>query len=157
MNEQYYNILETALNAKKIDGQPFIKKASSQIEPEERALTFTKNKVPISCKMSYRAGHLKGKELITRVPLNKTDNLIYCSFNLDLTSNVLLPNGDVVLCCMDFGLRHVLGNLKTDSYSTIINSEERKNILKSMSVGDARKTLCYLCTEAYELKEENFT
>ncbi len=154
LNEQYYNVLEAALEAKKIDGQPFIKKASSQCEPEERAFALAKNKVPISCKMSYRAGHLKGKDLVTRVPLNKKDNRIYCSFNLDLTSNVLLPNGDVVICCMDFGLRHVLGNLKIDSYSTIINGEERKNILKGMSVGDVRKTLCYRCTEAYELTKE---
>ena len=55
---------------------------------------------------------------------------------------------------MDWGLKHILGNLKTDSYSTIINSEERKNILKAMSVGDVRKTLCYRCTEAYELTKE---
>ena len=156
LNEHYYNILEAALEAKKVDGQPFIKKASSQCEPEERAFALVKNKVPVSCKMSYRAGHLKGKNLVTRAPLNKTDNFIYCSFNLDLTSNVLLPNGDVVICCMDFGLRHVLGNLKTDSYSTIINGEERENILKGMSVGDVRKTLCYRCTEAYELTKENF-
>jgi len=26
--------------------------------------------------------------------------------------NVLLPNGDVVLCCMDYGLDHILGNLE---------------------------------------------
>ena len=75
LNEQYYNILRTALEAKKIDGQPFIKKASSQCEPEERAFALAKNKVPISYKMSYRAGHLKGKELVTRTPLDKTFGL----------------------------------------------------------------------------------
>jgi len=30
---------------------------------------------------------------------------------------VLLPNGDVHLCCMDFGLKHKLGNLLTTSYT----------------------------------------
>lgn len=35
-------------------------------------------------------------------------------------NNVMLPNGDVVLCCQDFGLRHVLGNILTHDYRKII-------------------------------------
>lgn len=31
----------------------------------------------------------------------------------------LLPNGNVSLCCMDFGLSHMLGNLFTEDYVTI--------------------------------------
>ena len=31
----------------------------------------------------------------------------------------LLPNGNVSLCCMDFGLSHTLGNLYTEDYLTI--------------------------------------
>lgn len=31
----------------------------------------------------------------------------------------LLPNGDVILCCMDYGLRHILGNLLTENYVDI--------------------------------------
>lgn len=33
--------------------------------------------------------------------------------------NILLPNGDVYLCCMDWGLKHKLGNLITQPYSEI--------------------------------------
>jgi hypothetical protein len=32
---------------------------------------------------------------------------------------VVLPNGDVYLCCVDFGLRHKLGNLFIEKYSAI--------------------------------------
>jgi len=32
---------------------------------------------------------------------------------------VVLPNGDVNLCCVDFGLRHKLGNLFIEKYSAI--------------------------------------
>ena len=44
----------------------------------------------------------------------------YCNRALRMNHNVLLPNGDVVLCCMDFGMQHVLGNLKRQSYEEIL-------------------------------------
>jgi len=34
---------------------------------------------------------------------------------------VMLPNCDVVLCCMDFGLQHVLGNLLEDTWKEIVD------------------------------------
>ena len=40
----------------------------------------------------------------------------------------MLPNCDVVLCCMDFGLRHRLGNLLEMSYAEIIASPEFQKV-----------------------------
>lgn len=37
-----------------------------------------------------------------------------------LYHNVLLPNGDVSLCCMDYGLDHIIGNLHEQSYEDVI-------------------------------------
>ena len=34
-------------------------------------------------------------------------------------NNVLLPNGDVYLCCMDYGLKHHLGNLKDTNFNNL--------------------------------------
>lgn len=51
--------------------------------------------------------------------------------------HVLLPNGDVVLCCMDYGLKHVLGNLIKDDYQVIKDNANELN-----------KTLCYDCIYA---------
>ena len=45
---------------------------------------------------------------------------ITCSCDEELYHNVLLPNGDVVLCCMDYNLDHVLGNLYTQEYNDIL-------------------------------------
>jgi hypothetical protein len=28
-----------------------------------------------------------------------------------LESNILLPNGDLLICCMDYGMEYVFGNL----------------------------------------------
>jgi len=32
----------------------------------------------------------------------------------------LLPNGDISLCCMDYSLDHILGNLFTQEYDEIM-------------------------------------
>lgn len=43
-----------------------------------------------------------------------------CKCEERLYHNVLLPNGDVSLCCMDYGLDHILGNLNEKSYDEVI-------------------------------------
>jgi MoaA/NifB/PqqE/SkfB family radical SAM enzyme len=43
-----------------------------------------------------------------------------CNCDERLYHNVLLPNGDVSLCCMDYGLKHILGNLKEKEYEEIL-------------------------------------
>ena len=35
---------------------------------------------------------------------------------------VMLPNCDATLCCMDYGLKHVVGNLLKSSYEELMNS-----------------------------------
>ena len=37
-----------------------------------------------------------------------------------LYHNVVLPNGDVSLCCMDYGLEHIIGNLIEQDYEDVI-------------------------------------
>ncbi len=65
-----------------------------------------------------------------------------------LNHNVLLPNGDVVLCCMDFGLNHRLGNLLTSSYASILNSKELENVKAAMA-SSSSEILCRYCMFSY--------
>jgi len=37
---------------------------------------------------------------------------------------VLLPNGDVSLCCMDYGLDHIIGNLHKQTYEDVIPQDQ---------------------------------
>jgi radical SAM protein with 4Fe4S-binding SPASM domain len=46
---------------------------------------------------------------------------LVCS--LGMRCNIMLPNGDVVLCCMDYGLQYILGNIFQSDYETLLNSE----------------------------------
>ncbi|MBN1321319.1 MAG: SPASM domain-containing protein [Thermoleophilia bacterium] len=67
-----------------------------------------------------------------------------------LTKNVLLPNGDVLLCCMDYGMKHVIGNLKTQDYLSLFEGPEWLRVRAGLSDPSA-DILCRLCEEAVEL------
>ena len=73
------------------------------------------------------------------------------------TKNVLLPNGDITLCCMDYGNKHVLGNLINDSVKEIEKSEESKLIKDGLLKKESHDILCRTCHEGYNLDlEQNF-
>ena len=54
--------------------------------------------------------------------------------------NVVLPNGDVYLCCMDYGLKHKLGNLFETSYDDLNRSD-----IKAMSNTTKSNCICRKC------------
>ncbi|MBW1683485.1 MAG: SPASM domain-containing protein [Deltaproteobacteria bacterium] len=58
--------------------------------------------------------------------------------------NVLLPNGDVTLCCMDYGLQHVLGNLLSGDYDALLRSDELLRVRKGLRDG-SEEILCRYC------------
>lgn len=75
--------------------------------------------------------------------------VVECLKHQELKANVLLPNGDVTLCCMDYGLRHVIGNLKKQTYREIVYSDTLKNIYnKNHTIRDT-STLCRSCVETH--------
>jgi len=72
---------------------------------------------------------------------NKEKTLKACE---DFRHNILLPNGDVALCHMDWNLKHILGNLNEISYSNLYTSEEFKKINLALSNPNA-DLLCRQC------------
>jgi hypothetical protein len=57
--------------------------------------------------------------------------------------NVLLPNGDVVLCCMDYNLKHIIGNLLTQTYDEIFKG---KPFLDVIEINEEPKfSKCSIC------------
>ena len=57
-------------------------------------------------------------------------------------NNVMLPNGDVYLCCMDYGLEYKLGNLFNQPYQEIWDAAEK---LKESLISPS---LCLRCDKA---------
>jgi len=74
----------------------------------------------------------------------------------DLRQNVLLPNGDVVLCCMDYGLQHVLGNLLTCDYSNLLQSKELSRVRKGLT-DESEEILCRYCEVHAQKKQQGIT
>lgn len=79
--------------------------------------------------MWSRAGNLVGEmimkpELLDRKAewkiANHGEKQMTCGCLEKMYHNVMLPNGDVSLCCMDYGLKHILGNLYDQSYEEIV-------------------------------------
>jgi FkbM family methyltransferase len=79
--------------------------------------------------MWSRAGNLLGESIMKPELLNRKDEYksVYhgeqpmtCGCLEKLYHNIMLPNGDVSLCCMDYGLEHILGNLLEEDYEDII-------------------------------------
>lgn len=58
----------------------------------------------------------------------------------DFSRNVVLPNGDVCVCCMDYGLKHKLGNM----YKTHYNDLNRKQIV-DLTTEEYSDVICRKC------------
>jgi len=102
-----------------------------------------------------RAGNLsKEKEMFEGQKItNRKNGSIFCSAAPYLNHNVLLPNGDVVLCCMDYSIEHKIGNLFEQTYEEIFKSEKLKSIFDMMKNDDnTNSLLCRNCELAKEIK-----
>lgn len=61
---------------------------------------------------------------------------------------VVLPDGRVTLCCMDYGMKHVLGNLLVQTWREIKNGDECRKIESGLK-DDSMDILCRSCVCAY--------
>lgn len=89
---------------------------------------FNNVRVTEHTQMWSRAGNLIGERILK--PELKDQNFLMidhgpdkkmtCGCDERLYHNVMLPNGDVSLCCMDYGLDEIVGNLFTQEYNDVI-------------------------------------
>lgn len=97
-----------------------------------------------------------GSELIDRAGNLELEDIkhqeipgeIFCDLcGFELNHNVLLPDGSVVLCCMDYGMKHILGNLLTQSYEEIVSGEVMNGLRDGLHAGNS-EILCHSCSNA---------
>ncbi|HEY3617927.1 MAG TPA: radical SAM/SPASM domain-containing protein [Candidatus Sulfotelmatobacter sp.] len=96
-----------------------------------------------------RAGNLNTEKVKARMstPITtaaKPSGKLRCD---RIYQNVLLPNGDVVLCCMDWSAEHVLGNLRRDRFEDLYQSETFRRVLRGLRKPGV-DVLCRTCTVA---------
>lgn len=63
---------------------------------------------------------------------------------------IVLPDGSLVLCCMDWGMQHCLGNLCQDNYENIMHGSVMRRIEDSMLCKNQDPILCRQCEYARE-------
>jgi radical SAM protein with 4Fe4S-binding SPASM domain len=102
-----------------------------------------------------RAGTLNRKK-VKGQPLQVTPRHkrpVTCGKTTEYNQRVILPNGEVLLCCMDYAKKHVIGNLLTEhEYQDLDHTAEMKRIREINSLNRfSKETLCKSCTYACPL------
>lgn len=92
-----------------------------------------------------RAGNLK---LEGFKPLEHKGEIVcykaWSSLAMNLWEPVLFPDGSLVLCVQDYGMKHILGNLFTQSWKEIQEGEEYQKFIKGLK-DDNIDILCRKC------------
>lgn len=149
VKKEYWELLEEVLDTKKADGSDFVTSANCQGAPSKRFLEAARGRVEVISHLHDRAGNLDATE---NIESNKINGKIFCSNSHNLNRNVLLPDGSVVLCCNDFGMQHVLGNLLLEDYDHIMHGEEMQKIKRAMNIDESLPLLCRKCLFAKNLE-----
>jgi radical SAM protein with 4Fe4S-binding SPASM domain len=132
-DENYLPVLDRLLSSKikaKYHGH------GGSIRPQIRKQIEKSNENVELRSLYSRSGNFKAEKRLQR---KKKRGAIRCVRKL--RNNVLLPNGDVVLCSNDYGMKHVLGNLLSENYESLFNSPELLLIEK----GQRDESLDILC------------
>lgn len=98
-----------------------------------------------------RMSDFGGNVTLEYIPHRYMKGKLFCT-NDRLFWNILYPNGDVTICCEDFGMKHVIGNLLTGDYDSLHKSEEFNRVVRGMS-DESIDVLCRHCEYAAVVKD----
>lgn len=145
VDESYKEMVSRLVKAKKPNGNSFIDYASAQAEVTDEIAELLGNDTRVYVVLNDRAGNLEDACLYGKKELH---GKLRCELSMDINHNVLLPDGRVILCSNDWGMKHVMGNLIYETYEQIINGEEAQRIRKAMQSEDEPFVLCRSCFQA---------
>lgn len=98
-----------------------------------------------------RAGNVQPQAVPDQplLPAREKRGAVTCGYTPFYDQNVCLPNGDVVLCCMDYGLRHRIGNLLQQGYYEIFAAAGVARLVsENMQPHFSGASLCKRCDRA---------
>lgn len=146
VTDEYIEKMQKILNYKR-NGQRLVKDVSVHGKPDDRIKSFIPEDVHVATWLMDRGGNLDTDEVLhyeSKAPLRCQ----FCDNRLDC--NIVLPNGDVLICCMDYGLEYVFGNLLESGYEKIVDGNVANSVKKSMIYGE-NSIICNRCSFAKEL------
>lgn len=141
VNEKYLSVLSELVNSS-INNVAYILHRTTLTEKVHRKVKHVliqNNITPAIWDLVTRAGNVKIAGM--NLPEKIKGSISKC---FRLKSNILLPNGDVALCCMDWGLQHILGNLLVTDYDSLFEGEEYAKIVRGLD-DDSSDILCRYC------------
>jgi len=98
-------------------------------------------------KLNSKAGSVSKKEYYYK------HNKIMCgSSELEFNKNVLLPNGDVALCCMDYKMEWILGNLLKQDYNSLYNTGMTRQLAFNC-LSDCADFICRKCVNTVDIEQ----
>ena len=173
ITEKYKDVLQAIKDA---NLSSFYLMSMGEVHDEIEKLNIWKKEDVHVPQMWSRAGNLKGeaqmKPELRRVAGRVSDAGKYnskefenveltCGCIEDLYHNILLPNGDVSLCCMDYGLKHITGNLYEQSYNdSIPDNNESFDLCRTcenaIPCSDKSQNNLYQKTMTGEVKEDGY-
>lgn len=142
INDEYIDIL------KKFKKYIDINSYSCHGEVNTKIKKYFNNEI-IHNEMMNRAGNLEYEYLKKYEPKGQIICQIGTSIESGSWAPEILPDGTVVLCCMDYSMKHVLGNVNKQNVKEIYESEEYQKILKGLN-DDKIDILCRHCSAACE-------
>jgi len=98
-----------------------------------------------------RAGNVSKDDVPGQVIAKKPEHhsAVSCTFTPFYDQNVCLPNGDVVLCCMDYSIKHKIGNLLEQEYYEMFSSGGMSSLIaENMTPRFSENSLCKTCDRA---------
>ncbi len=147
---EYKEVLDHVLDAKKKDGTPWELNSNCQSSPAEEIIELINHRMHYTkIHLLDRAGNLEDNDIREDISVK---GALYCPKSPDYRRNILLPDGSLVLCCMDFGLEHRIGNLIEQSYEEIRNSAVLADIQNKARTEDG-DIICRRCSLARRVEE----
>jgi len=146
INKNYLQVLDKIISS---DIPNLICMTMGDLPPKIQQIVGVKNPRP---KMQDRAGNNETGERTTKKYGPLLCGRAFKNGVNTLDDNVLLPNGDVCLCCQDYGMDHVIGNLVSSDYSSLFQSKEFQNVLDKMSKHDS-DIMCRVCKYSIPTKK----
>ena len=106
---------------------------------DDRVLPYLKQRNLITY-MHDRAGNIEDRPH----KLVDIDHRIWCATSgRSMNHNVLLPDGTVLMCCMDYGMTGVFGNLFEQSYEEVLDSDMARFLRMKLDRGESICRHCY--------------
>lgn len=146
VNDSYIRVLDEILEFRKDDGRRFVDTTNCHGTLNKKVRELIKGRIDINenVELNDRAGNL------TTLSNNISKKGMIACCNQSLFDRfVVLPNGTVLLCCMDYGMQHIMGNLLDEDYNAILHGKEYKKIMDDAVLNNSN-TICRKCVAAID-------